>query len=171
MIRDKSEQEKIIRTVHEQGHLGRDKVTDQFGSRYYWDSLCKDVFQLVIYYVQTNYLILLSLSNTFNSIDPILWCVPECKALILQTFSLSSPYPYRDWSTRFFLNKELLYKELQAENWQKIKELLRNCPAWDYKTINNISIIVSFINLSRIIQHRLYLSLIYNQLYHLQILL
>ena len=29
----------------------------------------------------------------------------------------------------FFFNNEHLYKELQAENWQKIKELLRNCPA------------------------------------------
>ena len=28
-----------------------------------------------------------------------------------------------------FFYKEHLYKELQAENWQKIKELLRNCPA------------------------------------------
>ena len=46
-------------------------------------------------------------------------------------------------STRFFFNKEHLYKELQAENWQKIEELLRNCLAWDYKTINNIPIIVS----------------------------
>ena len=36
MISDKSEQEKIIRTIHEQGNLGRDKVTDQAGSRYYW---------------------------------------------------------------------------------------------------------------------------------------
>ena len=72
MISDKSEQEKIIRTIHEQGNLGRDKVTDQAGSRYYWDSLCNDVFQLVSYYVQTDYLSLLSLMNTFNYIDPIL---------------------------------------------------------------------------------------------------
>ena len=49
MISEKGEQLKILRTIHEQGHLGRDKVHSQVGARYYWKTLYSDVVDLVSY--------------------------------------------------------------------------------------------------------------------------
>ena len=49
VINDKCEQQRIMRVIHEQGHLGRDKFISQVGSGYYWKSLCSDFVEIVSY--------------------------------------------------------------------------------------------------------------------------
>ena len=49
VISKKSEQQRIMRTIHEQGHLGQDKVISQVATRYYWKTLYSDVVEMVSY--------------------------------------------------------------------------------------------------------------------------
>lgn len=44
---NKEEQQRIIRTIHELGHLGRDKVLSQVSARYYWRSISADVINFI----------------------------------------------------------------------------------------------------------------------------
>ena len=71
-----------------------------------------------------------------------IWKKTGRKSFIVNSYE-SAPLARVTWVAGIRCFFYIPYKELQAENWQKIMELLRNCPAWDYKTINNIPIIVS----------------------------
>ena len=52
---NKEEQQRIIRTIHELGHLGRDKVLSQVSARYYWRSISADVINFVSYIHQIKF--------------------------------------------------------------------------------------------------------------------
>ena len=54
VISKKSEQQRIMRTIHEQGHLGRDKVISQVSSRYYWKTYSDVVEMHMLLYNTTN---------------------------------------------------------------------------------------------------------------------
>ena len=49
VIEKKEDQLKIVKTVHEDGHLGRDKTLAQISDRYYWPELCNQVCFYVSY--------------------------------------------------------------------------------------------------------------------------
>ena len=60
----------------------------------------------------------LKLESKIKSFDQV---IQESSTLLFSCLELELKLIY---TLHFFLYKEHLYKELQAENWQKIKELL-----------------------------------------------
>ena len=68
-----------MRTIHERGHLGRDKVVGQISARFYWKTLYTDVSQFVSQNYKTSYIITVSILILLLpslSIDYILWHLP-----------------------------------------------------------------------------------------------
>ena len=43
VIQDTEERQRIVATVHNQAHLGRDKIVSELNMRYYWPNMYTDV--------------------------------------------------------------------------------------------------------------------------------
>ncbi len=60
VVISKEERQRIIRSIHDEGHLGRDKTLAQINGRYYWPEMYKEICAYVSHvYVRVAYIFMM----------------------------------------------------------------------------------------------------------------